>query len=905
MISTWRFSIRHMFRIAAMRTPTTVQSGAHVVTKVIGRLVTSLATLAVGSVDSVSAQTVVEFAESEPNHPLILADDTGLRGPGFAVLAAGQIGLGTDNYDDFYFELPEAEFPYLIRATVTPTAEIESFRRISLELRESDESYLLSQRTRDPSAPLAVREYLLSAGRYYVSLFGDTLYSPTGINYTMEIEVSEVSDPGARFDADNDECVPAPVPPFRFEDQFIGNGPTARRDRDCFCADVPGAGVLTAEVNAVGAGLLQPILWAGPPDMLITAYEHLRPDLQSERIEVAIPDGGPVTVCVTGGETDSGTTGFYDLGVDFRPVDVPEIGLDEPNDSISQALPIDVDRPGEATHSGYVGDGRFASFNGDADFYAIAWQLDTRLDVEVTPQVGFVPVVRLYDSLGQPVANWSQNTTGTVRGTHIMCDPDSTEPRIGMEMLFVAVLGVGDRPQRDLFVPSPHVASYSLDQLTSLYAIDGGPGATGAYDIRFGVTPAEASDCGLDPGASVDLVTEIVIEEHGIVSWDRPSDNASADAARLLAFGADTFTEGLWALDSQTGYALNQMPSPESQLPRGLALGENGDAFLLGGSSVYPYLYRIDGQTGELRQRVTTSLGSGIYGDITVFDGAIYIVDRLEDAIFRVPTSLDGTSTRLDIGTAGGISMFGSIASIFWPGRLIVADAADPTVIHYLSADDGSVVASAALAASCECDADFDQNGTIDSHDLTFIDDCVNPDSQASFDCRHGDLNCDGRVTTDDQDIAQCQYAAQFDLPPESCCPPDLPSMGARATGLTATGSDDLIAVDWAVPQLRRFTRLAQLGETVGLDAPLQRLAGATVARFGDGNGDATVDLVDYALLQQCVPHQWADERRNYCAAFDFDSDRSIDGDDFLGFYRKFYKGVHAIRFPDYRDPTR
>jgi hypothetical protein len=369
-----------------------------------------------------------------------------------------------------------------------------------------------------------------------------------------------------------------------------------------------------------------------------------------------------------------------------------------------------------------------------------------------------------------------------------------------------------------------------------------------------------------------------------------PAATTAAEAAlnpargeTLLGTTLALYTSGLTELNVTNRSGMFAFSPPEGPFGGGEGLAIHEDqVFFVGRTSHYPYLYRLDAETGEVLERVATWFGSGVFGDLTVLDGVLYLVDVLDRAIYAMPTSLDGTATRLE----PGVAMFGALGSFVLPDRLVVSGAGDPSQLHVLRPDDGTLDTTISLMQACPCSADLDHDGDVDGDDGAVVEECVGPlFGGTSFSCRPADLNCDGVLDDADLAILNCQEAGSGNPPNKDCCPEELPDVTVRATGLAAVGGNTLVAADWVVSELRKFVRTGVPLGAVPLETPVGKLAGSPTGSFGDGDGNARVDLIDYALFQRCSSSPNGEVMNRDCEAFDFDGDHDVDLFDFGEFF--------------------
>jgi len=978
--------------------------------------------------------------EVEPNNVVSQAVVTGLVDRGTVIVDSGEIGdgsLGDADRDFFSFQVtPQARLPLLLTLAVSAEEPgYDGYLRLFGYFFDKYEELLnhddIDETHRDP----LLQTYIVEPGTYYVGVSHalNPAYSPTDETsgrpsavggYALAIILAEVLIPDSPFESGEAGPISAADTPMVIRDQFIGDGgePLKLFDRDSYCVEVDAPAILRARVTSTHLGLLDPNLAVDG----IEAYERLRRDLKGAQLEVAILQPGCACVTVDGGQDFPTTLGFYDLFIDVQPVSIGGGPL-EPNDSILEPTLTGLSGPGSATFSAFIGDGVFGQLRGDVDFFALPPVLDEQLDIEVSPlgdPAGLVPVVHLYDHLGVRLATFTADESDAVHGSFLRrCGDRVGLPGPDSPALFAAVMGARDRPPMDpctgaTNLPEPPCTS---DDDRPYYAIDGGPGTMGSYELTFTIVPTDAAECGLEPDNAVDQLSGYVIEDEGsfacvhgrlndgpceyvernkdlfavnvriapkvlevrlrstscgvgrdvrvhsqsgrLVGYLPPGSNALSDPLvdssmrwELVEPGeyyigvayaysgynsfiacsgwgdyGDTLKHDQYDLDirlmapdvvahgstvpqpaqaSRQPYAADNpivlatslaepnvsvvafgveggveseaFTAPEGPFGggEGLALYGN-DLFFLGRSSLYPYLYRLDAATGDVLETVPTWFGSGVFGDMTVLDGVLYIVDILDRAIYAMPTSLNGTATRLQ----PGVAMFGAIASAVLPDRLLVSDANDASQIYVLRPDDASLDTTISLARPCPCSADLDHDGDVDDCDATDVQACVGPDDAATtFACLPADLNCDRRLNDADLTILTCQLAGPGTAPNDGCCPKNLPNQVVRATGLAAVGHNELIAADWVVPTLHQFNRNGEPFRSVPLAAPLGKLAGEPVGFLGDGDGNARVDLIDFAAFQRCFSGPSAEYRNRDCEAFDFDIDDDVDLVDYGGY---------------------
>ncbi len=465
----------------------------------------------------------------------------------------------------------------------------------------------------------------------------------------------------------------------------------------------------------------------------------------------------------------------------------------------------------------------------------------------------------------------------------------STIPSTVMDIVFVSSpCGVRDRVVR-LFTAGGYELAQAIGD-AHLHVVLDLPGdyyigVSNAYDIDYDPFVACSGGGWFDDYEDVDryeLEIHLTPPEP-----EPPPEEAGESEPRAFATSLDASAGSILELDPTTGETIASFGLPETPLGGGEGLAFSGtDLFALGAGGRYPFLYRLDPDTGEVTERTLTWFGTGIYGDVVAHAGRLYFVDILGKTIYAVSPDLAGPVKRLDVG-ANGIAMRGPIAATVGPNRLLVPDAADPSTVHKLDASTGALLSSISLGDACPCDADLDGDGDVDGDDTAIFDAC-DAISGVAFGCRRADLNCDGDVDSADAAILICQRSGPGVPPKLGCCPDELPTVSMRATSLAAVAGNLLLAGDWIEATLGRFSPSGASRGTVALDMPVGALAGLAVAPFGDADNDGDLDLIDWSALQACFTGANGVAASEGCDMFDFDSDADVDLDDYDSFQQAF-----------------
>ncbi len=373
------------------------------------------------------------------------------------------------------------------------------------------------------------------------------------------------------------------------------------------------------------------------------------------------------------------------------------------------------------------------------------------------------------------------------------------------------------------------------------------------------------------------------------------------ETGRLFATLLDECADTIIEIDPESGQTINAIPAP--QAPTG---GREGLAFdgqhlyFMGTETAYPTLYKLDPDTGDIVDQVNPWFGSGLYGEMAFANGRLQILDMIEGSIHTLFPNLLTYESSTPITSPGltdvvsAESVFGGMAHAIRPNSLLLNSGVDRTRIFVVDTTTGTQIDQLGFGASsrvCSCNGDLDSDGDVDADDQDILDECLPPNTPDP-ECENYDLNCDGRVDfldertqtlqRDDPDsvdrlIAECE--ALYDLG-------ELP-----ITTLAVTGPNTVYAADWIEPVLYRLNRTTNEIETMPVDAPLGSLTGEPpYALLADFDIDGDVDLLDFRRFQNCF-----DPTGNHapsCESFDFTGDGRIKIADF-GLFQEEVTGVH------------
>lgn len=567
------------------------------------------------------------------------------------------------------------------------------------------------------------------------------------------------------------------------------------------------------------------------------------PDPGAQEHALRAIDGGPGSV--------GGYAATFTISSDPRPS-----CINEPDNTIAEATgPVVVDEGEYTCVGGVLGDADCPSPWFDVDFYRVSVaappvDIDIRMTTCMTQEFDLAnALIRLFDSDGNELALASEEEF-----------PSPKNPWL---------LGGFLR--------------YTLDQPGDYFVgVSNSIGEYDPFEACSGQDPVDCEDC------QYELVIRLVPRHRGQGGGSPADSQLLGETGRLFATLLDSAADTIVELDPQTGGIISELDPPEAPFGGGEGLAfDNTDLFFMGNSARYPYLYRLDANTGEVIDSMLTWFGSGMYGDMVALGEKLYVTDPLDDAIYVLSTGLDGVAERLEIGLTNGVKLFGPVAGAVLPERLFASDAYDPSIVHEIDAETGVVLSSFAAGHECACDADFDKDGDVDDQDEVFFDNC-DAVSGVSFGCASADLNCDADINEDDRAIFDCQQNGAGNPPNPDCCPEELPSVAARATGLAGVGRNVLVGSDWTQPALNHFDPRGDALGTVPLDAPVGQMAGVPLMVFADWDFDGDVDLIDWAMFQACFTGEGITPYSPGCQVFDFEFDLDVDLFDYAEFQAAF-----------------
>ncbi|UCC32729.1 MAG: hypothetical protein JSU86_10680 [Phycisphaerales bacterium] len=506
---------------------------------------------------------------NEPNDTLATATTTGLVGLGTITVTDARVGDGDwpeRDVDIYSFVIGELiPLPVVLTVEVVSSdPQLDAFLRLfdgsGAELTNNDDRTFLD---RDPH----LQTYLLASGTYYVGISTST--SPhydnttdgsgrpgTGGTYTMSIFTKSGALPDSRFEPNDYIYSASPIgtESFTAVGEFIGDGDHGRRDVDIYRLTLDDPARIEVEVRTKLYGsMLDPAVRLRNCEDGISERTYVDPCLlgadddrpngsHEAAIAVGVLEHHDVYIMVSGagnrrydpatsGSGEMGSVGYYDLVVTVTYLE--HSGIDEPNDSTPMAIhlsPFVTGRPEVVEIEGFIGDGPYAQFEGDRDFYEVTMLDETRfLTVDVAAESidsALDPVVVLYDFQGRPVAS-NDNFGDSVDARLVLpvacipVDPDVVSA-------YVMVMGTKqrfpndpNRPDVDEVIIPPH-------------ALGDGPGSTGPYHLTLSV--GSVDPCGGEPNDILSTATNTGIVDQGSYvcsrGWigDGPCEDPELDA---------------------------------------------------------------------------------------------------------------------------------------------------------------------------------------------------------------------------------------------------------------------------------------------------------------------------------------------------------------------------------------
>ena len=484
---------------------------------------------------------------TEPNDTIATATSAGLVGEGTTFVGNGVVGDGDwlDRDVDIYsFELdPETTFPVLVTVeAISETSDFDGFLRFfdasGFELANNDDG---SFSTNDP----LIEALVLTSGTYYVGVgsaanphydntVGGSGRTGSGGPYTLTIRAKSVPGSASVLEPNDRIATASGMGSDSFAvSEFIGDGAQGRRDVDVYMLRLTRAARIDVRVSVEDIGSpLEPVV------RIRTCMDGIDTRTQADECAIGSSDNVPngsldaltsagvleaqdIYVLVSGagnrrfdpataGSGEAGSVGPYSLDVSVAYFDIA--APEEPNDSLGMATRLDLIAPDRFDFiqvERFLGDGRFAPFQGDRDFYEVTLIDDTRLLlIDVVPLEGSVldPVVVIYDLNGNVIAH--NDNAGLTKSAGLVLPVECVPAVAGAKSAFVAVMGTGQRPPRDPFLPFADATTVEPD------TIGDGPGSTGAYRLTIDAS-TETVTCVKEPDDALSAATETGLVDVG------------------------------------------------------------------------------------------------------------------------------------------------------------------------------------------------------------------------------------------------------------------------------------------------------------------------------------------------------------------------------------------------------
>ena len=917
---------------------------------------------------TVFAMTVAARAD-EPNDTLATATTTELFGLGTVSMPGEALGdgeRGARDVDLYGFIVDETtSLPVSLTVAVNTSGDpwdgfLRLFDATGVELAVSDD------RAFDDADP-RIRTLLLDHGRYYVgvSAAGNPHYDPTkagigrvavGGTYDLTITVLPTSAPVDPAEP-NDSVAEATfvgAGSVELAGRFIGDGPYGRKDVDIYEVRLHGAARIEATVRAGSIGSpLEPVLRIRDCTEPAVNFTDVDPCLMGTAdadadgavdasLTVGVLQDQSIYLMVSGagnrrfdpteaGSGEPGSVGSYDLSVNVLYYD--PTGVSEPNDSIGQATRLNAfatGRPTTQVVEATIGDGRYAPFGGDRDFFAVVLPDETQfLTASVSGEVvgsELDPVLTVYDFEGNPIArndNWGGGTDASVV-VPAACVP-VTENLVSA---YVEVSGARRRPATDPTVPfadaelnRPH------SEKVDAYAVEEGTGSTGAYQMTLHVDSV-VNRCGTEPDDTLATATATGLVDEGTFACTRGSLGDSEcpeperdvdmwsvevlDAPATLGFMfttcGDENLNGFAALVLDAGGAIVDYRKFGSYSDRAsseyVRLDEPGVYYLafVAADSRLPSLWfdpTVDCSVPwglvltsyDLVIRLApglTEFPSGALGSVATGDEILYAT-HLDDASNRIDI-LDASSGAVVGAFPAPEPRYGGAEGLAFDGRdLHYLGTGQYPRLYRLDPTTGRVLDDYALWFG----SGYFSDAAVMAGELFLLDyrygsiHVMDPASRRFL--RTMEVGHQNGVTLAGGLAAlpnpeRLYVADAFNSrdihevhPLTGVVTNTLPLEDMRPTALAATGDDRLVVGDWRSDSVEVLTREGGQVATVSVGDPVGSLAAyVPFDPFGDFDRDGDVDLRDYAAFGRCFTGGAA-PLGLYCARADSNGDGRSD----------------------------
>jgi len=895
----------------------------------------------------------------EPNDTLATASATGLVGTGQVTITDAIVGDGTfpeRDVDIYSLEIaPTIPMPIHLTATVTATGpELDSY----LRLFDASGAQLAANDDVAPEDTSAhVTTYLFTAGTYYlgVSTSGNAFYDnatadsgmpgSTG-SYELTVTTSPAILSPSPFEPNDHTATATPVgsDSFTISGEFIGDGAHGRRDVDIYALEVGAAARIDVEVAAESIGsTLDPVVrmrtctaiipektWDDPCGL--GSNDDRGDGSRDAKLSVGVTSAATtVYIMVSGsgnrrfdptraGSGEVGSVGAYELHA--MVTYFSDSGIREPNDSISSSYLIHDGRPQTVSITAAIGDGPYARTRGDRDFYTVQTFAESRIfTATVTPDSGsgLIPVLALYDRAGTLLSyadNHHHSQELELAFPALCTDRGNT---YYPEVFHVMVMGAGQRPPNDPFVPWPEEHRFEE------HRVGEGTGSQGAY--RLTIRTFQEDECGTEPNDTLDTASPSSIVDEGLYVC------TNGFLGDSLCPGEPDNDADVWSFEVTTAPALLEVglcvesrdavvrlfDSAGQSIPFDSRAGKTSHRLLTEPGTYFAAVTRtyygfdpfescssdpgyaefdLSIRLTRSTHRFSTDESAGVNRratDITPWlfsagiDAEFNVIAAIDPATGEVAAHIDAPERHL--GGTGGMAYDGANLFVVGSGRypkLYQLDGITGEVLNDYVLWQGSGWYSDAVTLGDEL------------YLLDFYDRAIHViDPVAARFLRSMPVHSATRRPPIGGGLAalagpnRLYVADAFDTgdiyevsPQTGAINATLPALTRRPTALAGIGDWLLYAADWLAGTAEIITRTGENVGTLSLPEPSASLASlAFIDFFGDFDEDGDVDLVDYRRFQRCFTGSLnLGELADECIICDRNGDGYVDAFDFVPF---------------------
>lgn len=903
--------------------------------------------------------------EIEPNDTLATATATGLVGIGTVTIEGAAIGNGNwGTLDvDIYSFIIDDETPLPVFVTIDVVSDgdgLDAFVRLFHP--DGREHVNNDDRSFDDFDPL-VRTYILNSGTHYVGVSStrnphyDTATGGSGMPatvgpYALTITTELAALPESPYEPNDPTDTPTfmGTGSFTVAGEFIGDGINGYQDVDVYHVELLSVPVrFDVEISTASIGsVLAPIVvlrkWAGvmeaptANDWPFLGLMDGGPDgLPDGSLSIGIPDQRTSTYytdvflyvsgighrAYTTESEELGSVGFYDLAVTVTYAD--GLGINEPNDSIVLATDVEVllDK-GSVLVEGVIGDGPYAHYRADRDYYRLALPTSGSVTVDVhavDAAPALDPVISVFDGTGNRIE--TGDNFGSSLDAHVEFALPCNDVDVDFPGAYVMVAGAKERPPGNPLVPDGTLFRHSN------HLVDGGAGSTGAYELTITAT----NGCGGESDDTLATATDTEIGGDGfyvcgggtlgddpacsgpgldVDMWSLDVTHVPALLTASLVCG-DNLAQDIRVLD-ESGAEIALSITPVFQTPTVLKveLAEPGTYFVAvssAGNDTYDPTMPCSGTGGEgpttydiiitLEQTLIDNTGSVPGGsDAPVGRGDVseLFATRLSDAANTIDV--------LDPMTGDVTASFPAPEPIFSGAEAITSDGESlyymgigryPN-LYRMNPSTGDVLDEYILWSG----SGFYSDAAVMGNELfvtDYMDRAVHVfDLSEETSARTLDVGLANGITIGGGLAAMAApprlYVADafntgaiFEVHPQTgAIVAALPAPPLRPTALGAIANELLFVSDWQGSTVEVLDRAGQGVGTLTLDGPIGSMGAAVTVDFlGDFDADGDIDLLDVAAFIRCFTGL-GEPLGPGCAPGDFDENGSVDALDVAAF---------------------